>query len=498
MNVSSKRGQSLIELTVGIAIGVLFITAAIGAILVSLRLDFQNRYTQTASQLATEIIEQVTAVASNDWHDLDLEIHDPLVPYHIDASGSTYAVADASSTVTFESVEYTTSFTIEDVRRDNTDAFVEAPLGTIDPSTLKITATVSWTQQNETTEFKLVQYVTRSRNRIWLQTDWSGGYNFSGPVATTTTRYFTSVNMATSSAAGGADGELSIDDLSANQKTIEGNGIDGTYRYVWNDLIGWVDFLYYGNVTVNSTMTGYASSGIQQIALDCATSPNGNICSSNGGYDFGVSKSTSDLSDGTFYGYAWNDAIGWISFNCDQTQGPNNPGLKNCANDGGADYAVTLVSGAFHGWAWNDVIGWLSFNCVESGTCPPGGSDYRLQTGASTISEAQLTSTTFDSQRAQGAAWNTVQWLGERNGGRVLFQLAGSDNLGGPWADSDFKGPDGTSSTYYEPLGQGIQARLSRADLNNKRYIRYRIYLWSNGGMSASPVVTDVIINWSL
>ena len=45
--------------------------------------------------------------------------------------------------------------------------------------------------------------------------------------------------------------------------------IDSTYRYAWNDVIGWVDFYTTGNINVSSTqLTGYASSSIGFIALD--------------------------------------------------------------------------------------------------------------------------------------------------------------------------------------------------------------------------------------
>ena len=50
--------------------------------------------------------------------------------------------------------------------------------------------------------------------------------------------------------------------------------IDATYKYAWNDVIGWIDFYSTGNVNVSSTqLTGYATSSVGFIALDCATSP---------------------------------------------------------------------------------------------------------------------------------------------------------------------------------------------------------------------------------
>ena len=146
--------------------------------------------------------------------------------------------------------------------------------------------------------------------------------------------------------------------------TFKASTIDPVYRYAWNDFINWIDFGYpSGNVNAGlNQLTGYAyNSNILQIALDCATSPAGNVCASS---NFKVNKnsSTGDLS-----GYAWNDSIGWISFNCSD--------LGICAS---SNYKVNVNSstGAFTGYAWNDSIGWISLNCSDMGVC--GSSNYRV------------------------------------------------------------------------------------------------------------------------
>ena len=47
----------------------------------------------------------------------------------------------------------------------------------------------------------------------------------------------------------------------------------------WNDEIGWIDFYSTGNVNVTSVerFTGYATSSVGFVALDCATSPSGQL-----------------------------------------------------------------------------------------------------------------------------------------------------------------------------------------------------------------------------
>ncbi len=50
-------------------------------------------------------------------------------------------------------------------------------------------------------------------------------------------------------------------------------------HWAWNDFIGWIDFRATNNIMVSSAnLTGYASSSVGYISLDCHTSPAGNIC----------------------------------------------------------------------------------------------------------------------------------------------------------------------------------------------------------------------------
>mgnify|MGYP001605979959 CR=1 FL=1 len=282
----------------------------------------------------------------------------------------------------------------------------------------------------------------------------------------------------------------------APQKALAATNIDFTYRYAWNDVIGWIDF-YFDDVNVSSQkLSGYASSAVGYIAFDCVTSPSP---PANCDVNFPNWKVSNDGS-GYLSGWAWNDAIGWISF--------------DSATAGSSYfYQVTIGSdGVFTGWAWNDIVGWISFNCNNSGignTCPPfGSSDYKVKTswGISAIT-GELTSAIFDTQILKGAAPNAILWQGTLNGGQVKFQIGSSNCTNGatnpPTCTTDagwlnkFIGPDGTGLTYYEPIGPNEPVSINLAHHNNKRYIRYKAVLVSNSTQTASPKVDDIIINWS-
>ncbi len=150
------------------------------------------------------------------------------------------------------------------------------------------------------------------------------------------------------------------------------SNIDKTYHWAWNEKIGWIDFRYsdpmdyrYGNVNVMPTgIEGYANNsqvGIVSFNCNASGNPDGiDYCSTS---NYKVSNDGS----GNLSGWAWNSGIGWISFDCSDTD--------SCAT---SDYHVTYDSqDDFHGWAWNDSVGWISFNCAEPNAC--SASDYKVK-----------------------------------------------------------------------------------------------------------------------
>jgi type II secretory pathway pseudopilin PulG len=504
MRSDSQRGQSLIELVVGIGIGVLFITAAVGIITVSLRIDFQNKFAQTAAELNQQLIEQVATYANADWHNLDTR---PLgTALRLATTTQGFIVGNVgSSTKVLDGNTYDTSFSLEAVCRNALDAFIECPASPADPSTFKVTVATQWHQGDTLPELRLVHYLTRIRDRVWHQNDWSNGSTtWSGSPLSEATMDQGWFHNATNTEWTVAN-EITIFDKGQNLQNTASNGIDATDRYAWNDLFGWADFRITNTVTVGSTLTGYAlSNNIGQLALDCATTPGGNVCTTS---NFKVSKD----SNGILSGYGWNDGIGWISFNCSNgsacaTTAPCPTTNPTCVGSG-PDYNVRVdAQGNFFGWAWNDVIGWISFNCDHSqdsvpGTnyCTTGGngasSDYKVKTGSSQVSWAELESIPFDTQRSGGAGFNTIMWQGSMpSDTRVLFQIATSDNSTGPWT---YIGPNGTSGNDYYQIAPNLPLRINRADHNNKRYMAYRVILESDPAQSSGPTINNVILNWS-
>jgi len=116
-----------------------------------------------------------------------------------------------------------------------------------------------------------------------------------------------------------------------------------------------------------------------------------------------------------------------------------------------------------------------------------------------------IVSSTFDTNMTGGSAPNSILWLGTLPDTAVVkFQFASSNCSNGatndPDCDSgtwDYVGSDGTSSTYYEPSEPDIPLLLNLAHHNNKRYFRYKITLEPTSNAQETPIVEDIILNWS-
>ncbi len=125
--------------------------------------------------------------------------------------------------------------------------------------------------------------------------------------------------------------------------------------------------------------------------------------------------------------------------------------------------------------------------------------DYTTSAGsisAPSLSSAELTSSIFDISISTGVAINTIMWQGVQVvSANVQFQIA-SDSISTPttW---NYKGPDGTNTTYYTPTGPNIPIQVNLAHHNNHRFFRYKIFLSFSPGATQSPRVDDVIINYS-
>lgn len=293
------------------------------------------------------------------------------------------------------------------------------------------------------------------------------------------------------SAIGTAVAAIALFALSPAPRALASTDISATssQHFAWNDEIGWIDFYSTGVVNVTSQqLTGYATSSVGAISLDCATSPSGNICGTS-------SYRVANDGSGDLSGWAWNDDIGWISFYWGNSSADPTASTTALCQSYGSYCGVTISSGAFQGWAWNDDIGWIDFNCDNSSDDICSASNFDVVTNwVPQAATGTLDSATFDTGVASGAQLNSIMWEGTLpSGASVGFQIAVSNSSSGPW---NFEGPDGTSATTYSGVA-GVPIPLTDYTVLDGRYFRYRAILTTNLAQTLSPQVTDVVVNWS-
>jgi len=199
----SNKGQSLIEVLIAISIAAIVIGASVYGISFMLSSMTSNEQRQTATALAEDLINKVHSIADANWLDIyNLPYKGATSTYHVVASSSLLAVATGTESITINSVNYTLYFSVENVNRDVSDNIVTSG-GTNDPSTQKITATVEWLTGGNTARFQVSDYLTRWKNKIFVQNDWSGGAGAEGPFTEPNNKFASSsLNIDTTSTPG--------------------------------------------------------------------------------------------------------------------------------------------------------------------------------------------------------------------------------------------------------------------------------------------------------
>lgn len=180
----SNSGQSLIELLIALAFGVMLMLTAFGLLQFLIRLSAYDPVLQTGAYLAREVASGVTAATEGSWSSVGTAAAG--TQYHIATSSAGFVVASGAATSSVNGITYASYFTVEPVFRDTTDAIVAAgaPGATEDPGTKKVASTVSWSYQGRAYSETVEKYVARTASETLAQTDWSGGPTAPGdPVA---------------------------------------------------------------------------------------------------------------------------------------------------------------------------------------------------------------------------------------------------------------------------------------------------------------------------
>ncbi len=186
MEISTKfrpnGGQLLIEMLIVISVAVIIISAAAQLIYVSSRSNKSSGEINVALGLSEETFEAVRGVSTEKWQNIYNRTGAAYYPRQL--SGK-WSVATGTEAVAISELAYNRSFAIQNVCRlddatraitgitdsDGSTATCVTSGGSHDPSTQKITVTVSWPEADPIVS---AEYITRWRNKVCVQSDWTG------------------------------------------------------------------------------------------------------------------------------------------------------------------------------------------------------------------------------------------------------------------------------------------------------------------------------------
>lgn len=261
-----NHGHSLIELIVAIGLLALLLPALALALLFSREGRPQLEQRQEALLLMKEAVEIARSVRESDWTTFAVN-----GTYYPVVSGTSWTLANGSEIIN----DFTRQLAIGDVYRDGSGIIVISG-GTLDPSTKKITTTVSWSTPFPSS-VSSTYYVTRHENLVYTETteaDFNAG---------------TLTNVAVTNTAGGevvlgggGYGDWCDPNLTITAIDLPKNGVANAVSAIEGSV--------FAGTGDNASGVSYAS-----VAISNTNPPTGSI-------------------SGTFDGYKTNDVFGQTQY----------------------------------------------------------------------------------------------------------------------------------------------------------------------------------------
>lgn len=219
---STQGGAFLLELLIVIALLAVILGVGTQAVYVSLQSGKIAGERDVAVGLASESLEAVRGMTEENWQGIYNLTKGS--QYQTVKSGNKWATSTATETIALNNATYTRSFIVENVcrndtvvngSRDITGVAACASGSSDDPSTQKVTVTISWTGADPVT---ISEYFFRLKNKACAQMDWSGGRQADSVIvdvancsaAAQNKYYLEDMTIATSTASGGLDGQLQL------------------------------------------------------------------------------------------------------------------------------------------------------------------------------------------------------------------------------------------------------------------------------------------------
>lgn len=194
------RGALLLELLIAISVLAIVLSVGSQAVFVSLQSGKTSGESDVAIGLANEALEAVRGTAEEKWQNIYTLTKGNHYYATSTAPAGKWALASGDEAIALNTANYTRYVTIQNVCRDTTPTSraitgitdtdgtlttCTTSTGLFDPSTQKVTVTVSW--QGSGSPVSVSDYFLRWRNIVCPQTSWAGGVSSGVKTCTDTT-----------------------------------------------------------------------------------------------------------------------------------------------------------------------------------------------------------------------------------------------------------------------------------------------------------------------
>lgn len=202
-NNIKKPGSLLLELLIVIGVMAIVIPLVAQIVVSSLNMNKWTVDNKVALDLVAEEIKAIDSVSFEKWQNIYNKQKISTAHYYTVKNAGAWSLALGDENLLVNNVNYLRYFTISDVCRDDVTKSIIAT-GTTpcvagtgdDPSTQKVTVTVSWAGGAISKDY----YLTRWRNKICHQTSWSG--TGAGPVSCPSSLYESATSIDVNSTPG--------------------------------------------------------------------------------------------------------------------------------------------------------------------------------------------------------------------------------------------------------------------------------------------------------
>lgn len=195
-----RRGQSISELLIAIAVGSIFMVAAAAVIAPALRESSQAGNVQEGATVAQALLDNVRVWSEAGWNNVTALATGTAYQYYLITSSTPYTATSGIQSLVIGTTTYTRYFYLSDAYRTSGGSVTSTAAGnTYDPATKQVSVVYNWTKGTTST---ISTYLTRNDDAAIDQADWSGGPGATSAATSVGNQFASSANVDYSTTTG--------------------------------------------------------------------------------------------------------------------------------------------------------------------------------------------------------------------------------------------------------------------------------------------------------